>query len=293
MEESIGLVLEGGGMRGVYTGGVLERFLEDELFFPYVIGVSAGACNAVSYLSRQRGRNRRVTIDYVGRPEYLSIRNWIRKGSMFGMDFIFDHIPNRIDLLDYDTLFAIREKFVVGTTDPETGEPAYYANDVWARDKAAFTAVLRASSSLPFFSPPVDVDGRLMFDGGVADPIPVRKALEDGCDRVVVVLTKDASYRIKPFKRSRLARWIYRRYPKLVEAMERRERVYNDSMALVRRLEAEGRAFVIRPSRLLPVGRMEKDQALLRQLYALGESDADAARGKLAAWLESGAAVHA
>ncbi|HZG79039.1 MAG TPA: patatin family protein, partial [Paenibacillus sp.] len=203
MEEKLGLVLEGGGMRGVYTGGVLERFMEDGLYFPYVIGVSAGACNAVSYLSRQRERNRRVTIDYVDRPEYLSVRNWIRRGSMFGMDFIFDRIPNEIDPLDYETLFAIRETFVVGATDPETGEPTYYGNDVWARDKATFMAALRASSSLPFFSPPVPVDGRLMFDGGVADPIPVRRALSDGCDRVVVVLTKDASYRIKPFKRRR------------------------------------------------------------------------------------------
>ncbi|TLS50221.1 patatin family protein [Paenibacillus antri] len=289
MEEKLGLVLEGGGMRGVYTGGVLERFMEDDLYFPYVIGVSAGACNAVSYLSRQRGRNRRVTIDYVGHPEYLSIRNWIRKGSMFGMDFIFDRIPNEIDLLDYETLFKIRETFVAGTTDPETGEPAYFANDVWARDKQSFMAVLRASSSLPFFSPPVDVAGKPMYDGGVADPIPVRKALEDGCDRVVVVLTKDATYRIKPFKRRRLAGWIYRKYPKLVEAMIRRERVYNDTMALVRRLEAEGRAFVLQPSKALPVGRMEKDKALLGSLYELGESDAEAARGKLRSWIASGA----
>ncbi len=288
MEEKLGLILEGGGMRGVYTGGLLERFMQDDLYFPYVIGVSAGACNAVSYLSRQRGRNRRVTIDYVGHPEYLSVRNWIRRGSMFGMDFIFDRIPNELDPLDYETLFAIRETFVVGTTDPETGEPAYYGNDAWARDKSTFSAVLRASSSLPFFSPPVLVDGKLLFDGGVADPIPVRRALEDGCDRVVVVLTKDASYRIKPFKRRRLAGWIYRRYPKLVEAMERRERVYNDSMALVRRLEAEGRAFVVQPSQKLPVGRMEKDQALLQQLFALGEADADALRGRLRAWLETG-----
>ncbi|WP_309118393.1 patatin family protein [Paenibacillus sp.] len=289
MGEKLGLVLEGGGMRGVYTGGVLERFMEDDLYFPYVIGVSAGACNAVSYLSRQRGRNRRVTIDYVGHPEYLSIRNWIRKGSMFGMDFIFDRIPNEIDLLDYETLFKIPETFVAGTTDPETGEASYYANDVWARDKQSFMAVLRASSSLPFFSPPVNVGGKPMYDGGVADPIPVRKALEDGCDRVVVVLTKDATYRIKPFKRKRLAGWIYRKYPKLVEAMVRRERVYNDTMALVRQLEAEGRAFVVQPSKALPVGRMEKDQSLLGSLYELGEADAEAAREKLRSWIAAGA----
>ncbi|HZG56323.1 patatin family protein, partial [Paenibacillus sp.] len=266
MGENIGLVLEGGGMRGVYTGGVLERFMASNLYFPYVIGVSAGACNAVTYLARQRGRNRRVTIDYVDHPDYLSIRNWLRGKGMFGMDFIFDRIPNELDPLDYEALFACPETFVVGTTDPETGEARYYGNDVWKRDKATFMAVLRASSSLPFFSPPVLVDGRLQFDGGVADPIPAARALEDGCERLVVVLTKDASYRIQPFKRRRFAEWVYRRYPRLVEAMARRERVYNESMALVRRLESEGRAIVLQPSQKLPVGRMTKDRASLERL---------------------------
>lgn len=290
MTNNVGLVLEGGGMRGVYTGGVLERFIEEDLYFPYTIGVSAGACNAVSYLSKQRGRNRRVTIDYVGRPDYLSLRNWLRTGSMFGWDLIFDRLPNELDPLDYEALFAAPGRLVVATTDPETGEPAYYGDDVWRRDRATFSAVVRASSSLPFFAPPVEVEGRLQFDGGVADPIPVRRALADGCQRVVVVLTKDADYRIKPFRQRRLAAWVYRRYPRLVEAMERRERVYNDAMALIRRLEAEGRAFVVQPSVRVPVKRMEKDRAVLERLYALGEADAARLLPRLRAWLAAGEA---
>jgi predicted patatin/cPLA2 family phospholipase len=283
---TIGLVLEGGGMRGVYTGGVLERMMEQNLYFPYVIAVSAGACNAVSYLARQHGRNRRVTIDYIGRKEYLSFRNWVKSGSMFGMDFIFNRIPNEIDPLDYDTLFRMQESFVMVTTDPESGRPAYFADDVWRRDRDAFMTIIKASSSLPFFAPPVEVDGRLQFDGGVADPIPVRKAIDDGCERVVVVLTKDVSYRIKPFRQRRLASWIYRRYPQLVEAMERREQVYNDTMAYVRRLEAEGRAFVIQPSSLIPVKRMEKDPRMLEQLYSLGQADSERTMGRLMDWIE-------
>ncbi|WP_199614406.1 patatin-like phospholipase family protein [Paenibacillus alkalitolerans] len=285
MTDRIGLVLEGGGMRGVYTAGVLERFLERELFFSYVIGVSAGACNAVSYLSRQRGRNRRVTVDFADHPEYISFKNWFKSGSVFGMDLIFDRIPNVIDPLDYDRLFSITETFVMGTTDPVDGKPAYYGNREWTADRSAFAAIIRASSSLPFFAPGVDIGGRLMYDGGVADPIPVRKALDDGCDRVVVVLTKDASYRIKPFRRRRIAQLLYKRYPGLVDAMIRRERVYNETMSLIGQLEQEGRAFVIRPTDKLPVGRMERDKSKLEALYELGLSDTDESFEALDAWM--------
>ncbi|WP_274362301.1 patatin-like phospholipase family protein [Paenibacillus thermotolerans] len=283
-----GLVLEGGGMRGVYTGGVLERFMEWGLYFPYVIGVSAGACNAVSYLSRQRGRNRRVTIDFVDHPEYLSFANWIRKGSVFGMELIFDRIPNELDPLDYEALFASGETFVMGTTDPLTGLPQYYGNEHWRQDQATFSSIIKASSSLPFFAPSVEIAGKRMYDGGVSDPIPVRKALEDGCERLVIVLTKDASYRIKPFKQQRLARILYRHYPGLVDAMIRRERVYNETMELIAELEKEGRAFVIRPSTLVPVKRMERDKSKLEVLYKLGEDDADAAYEPLRQWLSGG-----
>ena len=282
-----GLVLEGGGMRGVYTGGVLDVLLGAEIFFPYIIGVSAGACNAVSYLSRQPGRNRRVTIDYIGHKEYISFRNWVRTGSVFGMDLIFNRIPNEYDPLDYDALFRTGGRFVIVTTDPATGKPRYFENDVWSRDRETLASVLKASSSLPFFAPPVTVDGTPLFDGGVTDPLPVRKALADGCGKLVVVLTKDASYRIKPFKRRRLAGWMYRKYPELVAAMLRREAVYNESMADIRRLEAEGRAFVIQPSERLPVGRMERNRSLLERLYRLGEDDAREALPKLQKFLEA------
>ena len=286
-EGKIGLVLEGGGMRGVYTAGVLEKFLENGLFFPYVIGVSAGACCAVSYLSRQRGRNRRVTVGMAAHPDYLGWRSLVKTGSYFGLKFIFEKIPNELDPLDFDALFAARERFVIATTDPESGKPLYFGDDVWRKSRDVFTAVLKASSSLPFISRPVDVEGRKLFDGGVADPIPVRKALADGCERVVVVLTKHASYRIKPFRRLRTARLMYPRYPRLVEALARRAQVYNDTLALLKRLEEEGRAFVVRPSQLLPVGRMERDTAKLQALYELGESDAAALLPDLRAWLAS------
>jgi len=286
-ERKIGLVLEGGGMRGVYTGGVLEKFMENGLYFPYVIGVSAGAGNAVSYLTRQVGRNRRVTVNLAAHPDYLGLRSLLKTGSIFGMDFIFERIPNELDPLDYDALFAAQETFVMVTTDPVTGSPVYFGDEEWRKGREAFSAVIKASSSLPFVSRPVAVNGRPLFDGGIADPIPLKKALDDGCDRAVVVLTKHETYRIKPFKQRRLARWMYRRYPKLVEALERREQVYNDSMALVRRLEKEGRVFLVQPSELLPVGRIEKNVAKLEQLYLLGEADAERLLPRLRKWMQT------
>jgi predicted patatin/cPLA2 family phospholipase len=285
--ERVGLVLEGGGMRGVYTAGVLERFMEQDVYFPYVIGVSAGACNAVSYLSRQRGRNRRVMIDASAHPEYISFKNWIKRGSIFGMDLIFDRLPNELDPLDYDRLFSIEETLVVGTTNPDNGKPMYYYNQEWTGNRSLFSAILQASSSLPFFSKGTVINSALMYDGGVADPIPVRKALDDGCDRLVVILTKDESYRIKPFRHRWLADRIYRKYPPLIEAMQRREQVYNESVSLIERLKSEGRAYVIRPSSLLPVRRIERDHEKLESLYTLGLHDANAELPSLREWLGS------
>jgi predicted patatin/cPLA2 family phospholipase len=291
-EEKIGLVLEGGGMRGVYTGGVLETFLEEKLFFPYVIGVSAGACSAVSYLTRQRGRNRRVTVDMAAHPEYLGLRSLVKTGSYFGYKFIFEKIPNELDPLDYDALFAAKERFVMVATDPVSGKPVYFGDEVWRKNRDVFTAVIKASSSLPFIARAVNVEGRLLYDGGITDPIPVRKALADGCERVVVVLTKYASYRVKPFRQRRTARWVYRRYPRFIEALERRDQVYNETIAFLEKLEEEGRAFIIRPSQLLPAGRTERDTAKLEALYKLGESDAAELMPRLREWIAAADVVH-
>ncbi len=155
--KDVGLVLEGGGMRGVYTAGILEYFMEQNIYFPYVIGVSAGACMAASYLSRQMGRNRTVNIDFVNHPNYLSFRNFLRNKQLFGMDFIFDEIPNKHVPYDYESFYQSKEEFVVGTTDCESGQPVYFKKDDYGND---MLKIIRASSSLPFVAPIIEFKGK-------------------------------------------------------------------------------------------------------------------------------------
>lgn len=278
---TVGLVLEGGGMRGVYTAGVLEYFLRRELRFPYVVGVSAGACNACSYISRQPGRNRQVTIGYVGDSRYLSVRNLFRERSMFGMKFIFDEIPKNLVPFDYDAFYQAPERFVVGATDAHTGEPVYEEK----RAGIDLMPFVQASSSLPFASVPVQRDGRVLFDGGISDPIPLAKSAADGNRKHVVVLTRPEGYLKKPFRFERLARMKYPRYPGLVLALVNRYRLYNDTLAEVERMERKGSAFVFRPSTAMPIGRMEKKPDRLEALYQLGSRDAEQQYAALSEWL--------
>lgn len=282
MSEAIGLVLEGGGMRAVYTAGVLECLMEHDLYFPYNIGVSAGACMGASYLSRQAGRNRKVNVDYVSDPRYISWGNLIKKREIFGMDFIFDEIPNQLVPFDYKAYEASAERFVVGTTDCETGESVYYEKGDPGFD---LLPILRASSSLPYIARIVDFGGRKLLDGGLADPIPVRKAEKDGCERNVLVLTRNVSYRKSPNRTGWLLRRAYGRYPRLVETMLRRHDVYNESLEYIAKREQAGAAFVIRPVETLSVGRMERDPRKLGALYQQGYDDAKRLLPELRSWM--------
>lgn len=281
----VGLVLEGGGMRAVYTAGVLECFAEHEVIFPYVIGVSAGACMATSYLSRQRHRNRVVNIDYATDPRYLSWGNLWRKRQVFGMDFIFDEIPSRLVPFDFETFLTTPEQMVVGTTDCETGEPVYYAKN--EPDFNTLT-VLRASSSLPFMAPIVEYKGRKLLDGGISDPIPVRKAELDGCPRNVVILTRNEGYRKKPNSYGWLLRRAFRAYPELVRAMLHRHEVYNATLDYIEHSAKDGSTFIIRPEVPLVVGRVERNPVKLEALYRQGYEDAERLLPALREWAGTG-----
>lgn len=266
-----GLVLEGGGMRGVYTAGVLEYFLEKQLFFPYVIGVSAGACNAASYISRQHGRNQKVTIGYVNHPDYISYKNLFLKKELFGMDLIFDKIPNELDPFDFQTFANASEEFVIGTTDCHTGEPVYFNKDSYARD---ILTIIRASSSLPLMAPVINFAGKILMDGGISDPIPIKKAINDGVEKCVIVLTRNRGYRKKKSSLSKLTKYFYGEYSGLIKAIENRYQVYNDTLDLIEQLEDEGKVFIIRPVQELQVGRVERNRVKLTQLYEQGYDDA-------------------
>jgi predicted patatin/cPLA2 family phospholipase len=278
--EGCGLVLEGGGMKGVYTAGVLEYWLEQGLHFPYVIGVSAGACQAASYISKQQGRNKQVTLDYITDPRYLSYRNWLRERSMFGMDFIFNQIPNRLVPFDYEAFDRSNQQFVVATTDAHTGEAHYHTKHAGKE----MIRVIQASSSLPFVSQPVMLNGLTLFDGGIADPIPVQRSIHDGNHRNVIILTKPEGYRKKPARLKGLTRLLYRHYPGIVKAILDRPHIYNHIMEQIEMRQNIDQIFVIRPSVNLNVSRMEKDQRRLLALYELGYADAKKRYQEMTHW---------
>ncbi|CAG9620668.1 patatin-like phospholipase family protein [Sutcliffiella rhizosphaerae] len=264
-----GLVLEGGGMRGVYTAGVLEYFMENNLYFPYIIGVSAGACMAASYLSGQKGRNRKVNIDFINDHRYLSYRNYWKKRQLFDMDFLFDEIPNKLVPFDYEAYSKRKEDFVVVTTDCITGEPVYFNMKNHQED---LLTLIRASSSLPFIAPNVSFQDRFLLDGGIIDPIPIKKAQVDGNVKNVVILTKSAGYKKKASRFGSLLK--YKQFPIISEKLKARYKLYNETIDFLEAEKENGTTFIIRPSIPLQVGRMERNKGKLIALYELGYEDA-------------------
>lgn len=279
--QNTGLVLEGGGMRGLYTSGVLDFFIDKNIYFPYVIGVSAGACNAVSYLSRQKGRSKKVNVDYVRDKRYISFGRLIRNKELFGIDFIFNDIPNKLCPLDFDSFNNAKETFVVCTTDCVTGNPMYYYKD----NTKEFFDTIKASMSLPFISKTVQFKDKYLLDGGISDSIPIKKSISDGNSRNVVILTRDVSYRKKPFIIKKLAQKFYPQYPNLVETICKRHQIYNQTLEYIDKLESEDRVFVIRPLMPLTVKRIERNPKKLLALYEQGYQDAVKIYPHLSQWL--------
>ena len=265
-----GLVLEGGGMRGVYTSGVLDAMMDAGLHADYVIGVSAGANNGVSFVSGQRGRSMRINIDYIDDKRYLSFHNFLHERSLFGMRFLFEEIANKLDPFDYEAFLCAPAEFVAGVTDVETGQTAYFNKSYLNHD----STVLRASSSIPMFSPVVHYLGGAYLDGGTTDPIPFQKALDDGCERVLVVLTRDRGYEKKPEPMRAAYKKLLSSMPAMIDALDRRSEVYNAQRARLFELEAKEQAIVVAPGQPLAVGRFEKDKEKLKAVYREGMEDA-------------------
>lgn len=276
MNPDIGLVLEGGGMRGVFTAGVLDFLLDHDITFPYCVGVSAGACNGLSYMSRQRGRARQSNIDILGKHRYIGMKYLWTQRSILDQDMLYDKLPNEVLPFDYDTCFANPMKFEMVTTNCRTGLPCYLTETA---DRARLLDVTKASSSLPFVCPVVTVDGEPMLDGGIVDSIPVERAIATGHPRNVVVLTRNRGYRSG--KRDiRMPKFVYRSYPRLRLALSRRHACYDRQLELVERLEDEGRILAIRPRRPLEVGLLESDTDKLTALYEEGYACAAEAFGR-------------
>lgn len=269
--ENTALVLEGGGLRGVYTSGVLHYLMAQRLYLPYVIGVSMGACNGANYVSRQPERNRIVNISFVNDPRYLSYRRLLLKGELFGMQFIFDTIPHQLVPFDVTTFMSNGQKCITVVTDCKTGAPVYYEKKQAGDD---YLTILQASCSLPFISRPVRYNGRILMDGGIADAIPIQKSIADGNRRHVLVLTQPGDYRKTPSHLHRLAALRYPKLKGLRKSMADRHIRYNNTMALVDEMEKSGKAFTIRPDSKLIAGRIEQNKDRLYATYDQGYNDA-------------------
>ncbi|MBO5734102.1 MAG: patatin family protein [Clostridia bacterium] len=278
-----GLILEGGAMRGMFTAGVLDVLMENDIEFDGVIGVSAGATFGCNYITKQIGRTIRYNKKYCRDKRYCSFRSLIKTGDLFGEDFCYNKIPNELDPFDNDAFRKSDVEFYIVTTDIETGEAVYKKYDV---DDPECLLWMRASASMPLASRIVEADGRKMLDGGMADSIPV-KAFEDmGYNKNVVVLTQPEAYKKEKNKVLPIIRLKYKKFPKLIEVMEKRHIMYNETKAYIKEKEARGELFVIRPEEKLDVGHIEHNADKLEKTYQAGRKVAEKNLDKLKEYLK-------
>lgn len=262
-----GLVLEGGAMRGLFSAGVMDVLMEHQIAFDGAIGVSAGAAFGCNYKSRQPGRVIRYNTEYARDPRYCSLRSLFKTGDLFGADFCYHELPNKLDPFDTEAFQQNPMEFYVVCTDVLTGEAVYQKCGI--ADDECFEW-LRASASMPLVSRTVEIGGRRMLDGGIADSIPLRYFEQIGYNKILVILTQPEGYRKKKNKALPLIRLSLRQYPKMVEALEKRHKKYNDTLAYVKKREREGAVLVLRPQDSLSIGRVEHNPERMRQVYDCG-----------------------
>lgn len=282
-----GLVLEGGAMRGIYTAGVLDVFMDHGITFDGVIGVSAGALHGCSFVSGQKGRSIRYYMKYRSDKHFMSLWNLLRTGDVVGEKFCYHEIPERLDPYDYEAFLKSKTKFYAVCTNVETGKAEY----LQITDMRGQVDIMRASASMPYVSRIVHYKGRKLLDGGCADSIPVEAFRKMGYEKNVVILTRNDGYVKKP-ENPKLAKAVYRRYPNFVRTLRRRHLVYNHTIEEIHKLEKEGSIFVIRPSVELTIGRMEKDPEMIHQVYEIGRKDAERQMAELEKWMQDSQNVH-
>lgn len=265
-----GLVLEGGGMKGLYTAGVLDFFLEKGIEFSHVYGVSAGACAMCSYLSKQKGRTLDVNTDYLDNKKYCSAYSLVTTGDLFNVNMAYNLIPEYLNPYDCEALKKYEGRAYAVVTNIVTGKPEYLR----FKDAKKDIAAVRASASLPLVSRNVRIGDRLYLDGGISDAIPIKKSILDGNCKNVVILTKEEGYVRKPDKYTEVMKVRYFKYPKVYELMKNRHVAYNATMEYLEKQQENGQAFVIRPKKKSDVGRIEKDAEKLKALYKEGYRDA-------------------
>ncbi len=276
-----GLVLEGGGFRGIYTAGVLDVFLEQGISFDGVIGVSAGTAHGCSYLSNQKGRSIEYYAKYCNDPRFMSLKSFVKTGNIVGVQFAYHDLPEKLVPYDYDAFKAQSSEFFVTVSNLESGRAEY----IKIKDMLADIDYLRASSSLPYFSKIVALDGKKYLDGGCCDGIPIKAFRDMGYKKNVIVLTRHDGY-IKKQEHGLFAKLMYRKYPNFVDSLLRLHERYNQTLEYIRELEKNGEVFVIRPSEELKIGRMEHDASKVISTYKIGVRDAEKVVEELKKWLD-------
>lgn len=269
MPQKSTLILEGGAMRGLYSAGVIDVFMKNDIHFDAVYGVSAGALFGLNYKSRQIGRALRYNLKYVNNKNYMGLYSLLTTGNIMNKDFCFNKLVYELDPLDFETYQNTPVDFYAVVTNLETGKPEYIKIDDAKKDMEYF----RASGSMPFVSKPVKINGNLYLDGGISDPVPLKKVLETKAEKIVVVLTRPAGYRKKNLHSHALYKLFYSKFPNFAETGSNRYKIYNDTMDLIEKYEAENKIIVLRPSKFIKVKRTEKDTAKLQSIYDLGISD--------------------
>lgn len=280
-----GLVLEGGGMRGIFTAGILDVFMENNISFDAVIGVSAGAVHGCSYLSGQKGRSLRYYKKYCNDPRFMSVRSLIKTGDIIGVDFCYHELPDKLDIYDHDAFENCGVPFWVVCSNLETGKAEY----VRITDMRGQIDYLRASASLPYVSRIVEFDNKKLLDGGVCDSIPIGAARDMGYTRNVVILTRDPSYQKKP-EMTALSKLVYRKYPRFIKALHERHLVYNDTLKQISELERRGEIYVIRPESPLDIGRLESDPDNVQRVYDIGREMGKKHLDSMIKWANNGQA---
>lgn len=263
------LILEGGGMRGVYTAGILDYFLEQGLEFSSVYGVSAGALNGANFVSRQHGRSIRTFTEYLDDERYSGAKYLFKNGDWFNIDFVYGEIPNKLDVVDWDTFAASTTKFYAVLSNVVTGKAEYHH----VTDLRKQMDTVRRSASLPLLSTIVNINGKKYLDGGICDSIPLYKSIQDGNHKNVVILTQHRGFEKQPASAMGLVKLRYRKYPKFVRANRYRHLMYNNQTKYVYQKEKEGQAFVIQPKEPVNIDRLEKNTEKLWRLYRAGYND--------------------
>ena len=278
MKHNTTLILEGGAMRGLYSAGVLDVFMENDINADVVYGVSAGALFGLNFKSRQIGRALRYNLKYANEKNYMGLYSLFTTGDIMNKDFCFKKLVYELDKLDFETYKNNPVDFYAVVTNLKTGKPEYIKIDDAQKDLEYF----RASGSMPFVSKPVGINGNLYLDGAIADAVPFKKVLETNCEKIIVILTRPSGYRKKksylPYK------LFYRKFPNLVEVAKNYYKEYNETMDLIEKYESENKIIVLRPSEYIKMKRIEKDITKLQRIYDLGVSDCKKILDKIKAY---------